>query len=113
MIEKPKRCATCGRELTEGRCAHCANKAVSKIVRLDAARLLLLAAVSILCFIGTRAVAKIDRDTDRKQAATNYAKAVDALHAHDKKTAIQELRNATIHDAHEPKYALALAEALS
>src|SRR5438270_12516588 len=108
-----KRCATCGGELTEGRCAACADKAASKIVRLDAARLLTLAIVSLGCFMGTRAVAKMDRENDRRQAAAFYAKGMNELKSGDEKNAIEDLREATVHDRYEPRYSLALAQALS
>lgn len=113
MPEEAKRCATCGGELLEGRCSACANKAVSKIVRLDAARLFMLSAIAIFCIVGTRAVAKLDQESDRKQAAAFYARGMDALHKGDEKQAIEQLRDATIHDRHDAKYALALGEALS
>lgn len=112
MPDEKKRCATCGTELAEGPCLRCADKAVSKIVRLDALRLVLLSAIAILCFLGTRALARLDQSNDQKQAQVYYQRGTEALAEGQQKIAIQDLRDATIHDRNQPRYALALAQAL-
>src|SRR3954468_7121031 len=113
MTANARHCSTCGGELAEGRCASCASKAVSKIVRLDVARLFFLSAVAIFCIVGTRAVARLDEENDRQSAAFSYRNGIQALREGKQQSGIQYLRDATVHDRHEAKYALALGEALS
>lgn len=85
---------------------------VSRIIRHEIVRLLLLCGIALLAFFFTRAAAARNRASQATTAAFWYQKGGIALHARDGESALESFRKATAYDHNNRVYQLALAEAL-
>jgi Tfp pilus assembly protein PilF len=85
---------------------------VSRIIRHEIVRLLLLCGIATLAFFFTRAAANSNRATQAKTAAFWYQKGRLALLSKDGESALESFRKATAYDHNNRTYQLALADAL-
>ncbi|HSA93439.1 MAG TPA: tetratricopeptide repeat protein [Terriglobales bacterium] len=86
---------------------------VSRIIRHEIVRLLVLSILGTVAFLGTRAAATWNRDVQARTAAVWYERGQRAMAAGDLQEAIDFLRRATATARDNPVYSLALAEALA
>lgn len=85
---------------------------VSRIIRHEIVRLLLLCGIAVLAFFFTRAAATSNRASQAKTAAFWYQKGRLALQSGDGESALDSFRKAAANDHNNRAYQLALAEAL-
>jgi tetratricopeptide (TPR) repeat protein len=82
------------------------------LVHRELVVLIVLIAITVAAFFGTRAVARSNENLRRRQAATLYSAAHRAPREADLDTAVAQLRRAVSKDPENRQYRLALAEAL-
>ena len=85
---------------------------MSRIIRHEIVRLLVLCGIAVLAFFFTRAAATSNRASQASTAAFWYQKGRLALQAKDGESALESFRKATAYDHNNRTYQLALAEAL-
>ena len=114
-MQGPLHCPKCGHLLEADRCPRCgcAERAVFRLVQREIVLLVLLSAAAVAMFLFTRAVAAANRSMNARVAATWYERGRQRLQAGDSQAAADLFRRATINNREQPKYQLALADALA
>ena len=87
--------------------------ALARFIHREILQLLLLGALAVAAFFVTRALAASNRETTLNNGAEWYQRGTNLAREGDLAEAVESFRRAAVTNRREPKYVLALADALS
>lgn len=106
-------CAACGSSLAPGAtCERCAQRSVLRLIRREIILLILLLALAVIAYLGTRALANSNRSLKEKIAATWFREGQRELRQGRANDAVAAFRKAAVNDYTSRVYLLSLATAL-
>jgi tetratricopeptide (TPR) repeat protein len=106
-------CQRCGGALDRGECAACSGPLLARLVQREIAVLVVLCAVAVLAFVGTRAIARLDASIRAQDAAAWYRTGQARLAADDPAGAVEAFGHASSMAREHTSYRLALAAGLA
>lgn len=112
-MTQASRCPQCGGALIVGRCVPCDTRRWAGLVHREIIILAALVVVTVVAFIGTRAVAISNEVLRREQAAAWFDAAQSATGSDNPGAAVTRFRRAVLKDPENRQYRLALADALT
>jgi len=89
------------------------SDARARLIHREIVQLFQLGVLAVAAFFVTRALAASNRETTRRNGAEWYERGSHLAGVGDMDRAVQFFRRATVTNRHEPKYVLALADALA